>query len=199
MKKLRCTSCGAELKIEDNNEYAICEHCKSRYKLNEDLNINIKLDDNVKEVIDNTLGVSNKFSKFMFIPIIIFFIAVACIITFSVKSQMDFRKSHSEIKEKSENETNDMIEEGKKSLFNLQFSSSAGTESGFFVKSTLDRVIESNKVNDRKVSVIYNDNSTTDENKIIEIKHGLNDRDQFEVYVNYDNGYVNEIKIEKIN
>ena len=74
MKKLRCTSCGAELKIEDNNEYAICEHCRSRYKLNEDLNINIKLDDNIKEVIDNTLGVSKRFSKFLFIPILLFII-----------------------------------------------------------------------------------------------------------------------------
>lgn len=69
MKKLRCTSCGAELKIEENKEYAICEHCGSRYKLNEDFNINIKLDDNVKDVINNSLGTVKHFSKFLLIPI----------------------------------------------------------------------------------------------------------------------------------
>ena len=27
MKKLKCENCGANLKIEDNNEYAYCEYC----------------------------------------------------------------------------------------------------------------------------------------------------------------------------
>ena len=198
MKNLKCTSCGAELKIEENNEYAICEHCKSRYKLNEDLNINIKLDDNVKEIIDNTLGISKRFSKFLFIPIIFFIIVVICIITFSIKAQNDSKNNQAEIQEKGESEASKIMEESKKSIFNMQFSSVAGTKNGFFVKSTLDKVIESNKTNDRKVTVLYNEVSTEDESKIIEIKHGLGDWDQFEVYVNYDNEYVNEIKIERI-
>ena len=55
MKKLRCTSCGAELKVDDNKEYAVCEHCGSKYKLNEDVNINIKLDDNIKVTFNSII------------------------------------------------------------------------------------------------------------------------------------------------
>ena len=76
MEKLKCSSCGAELEVEENKEYAKCNHCGARYKLNEDLNVNIKLDDNIKEVLNNGLGTAKHVSKFFFIPIIIFIIII---------------------------------------------------------------------------------------------------------------------------
>jgi DNA-directed RNA polymerase subunit M/transcription elongation factor TFIIS len=45
MEKLKCTSCGGHLDVEENKEYAVCKHCGARYKLNEDININIKVND----------------------------------------------------------------------------------------------------------------------------------------------------------
>ena len=35
MKKLKCDNCGANLKIDDNNEYAYCEYCNLKYKFDE--------------------------------------------------------------------------------------------------------------------------------------------------------------------
>ena len=85
MKKLRCTSCGAELKVEENQEYAVCEHCGSKYKMNEDLNINIKIDDNVKDVIKSG---GKAFSKLLLIPVGIFAIGIIAVLlfTFTVRS-----------------------------------------------------------------------------------------------------------------
>ena len=73
MEKLKCSSCGGHLQVEDNKEYAVCDHCGAKYKLNEDLNINIKLDDNMKEVLNTGLGIMNKSTKFMVVPAVIFF------------------------------------------------------------------------------------------------------------------------------
>lgn len=199
MKKLRCTSCGAELKIEDNNEYAVCEHCGSKYKLNEDLNINIKVDDSVKEVINNGIEASKHFSLFLLIPVVLFVMIIIVGVFFAFKTYNDSKKSQDIFNEKfndSREQFNEMVE---KDSFNFQFNSAAGTKSGFLLKSTLDKVIKSNKTNSRQVTLVYNGNSTTNENEIIEIKHELVERDDYEVSVNYDDdGYVFEIVVKKI-
>ena len=51
MEKLKCTSCGGHLDVEENKEYALCKHCGARYKLNEDININIKVNDGIENVL----------------------------------------------------------------------------------------------------------------------------------------------------
>ena len=77
MEKLKCSSCGAVLEVEDDKEYAKCPYCGSKYKLNQDMNINIKLDDNMKEVMDEHLGMVKRSSKFIFLPIIVFILVTA--------------------------------------------------------------------------------------------------------------------------
>lgn len=201
MKKLRCTSCGAELKIEENKEYAICEHCGSKYKMNEDLNINIKMDDNLKEVINNG---TKSFSKIMLIPIVLFVIIFISIIFFAFKSKSDFTKNVEENSQQNDNPGNELIDkfhdEAEKRNFNFHFSSATGTKSGFFLTDILDKINVSNKTNDRKITLVFDGKVTTDETEIINIKHGLKDRDMYEVMVNYDSdGYVNEIKVDRIN
>ena len=217
MKKMRCTSCGAELKVKDDKEYAICEHCGSSYKLNEDVNINIKVDDNVKEVINNGLGTAKHFSKFMLIPVGIFVLFFICGIVFAFKSEADFNKRQEQSeqeqaerqkeeekkREEIEKQAKDAAEKAKekaaKESFNFQFVNAAGTKNGFSLRGILDDVIESNKENERKVMVVYNGNSTTDESEIINIKHSLGEWTDYEVIVNKDDsGYINEIKIENI-
>ena len=199
MKNLKCSSCGAELKIDENKEYAKCEHCGSKYKLKEDLNINIKLDDNVKDIINNGLGTAKHVSMFFIIPIALFIVAFSVIIILNIKSGIDSKKKQNEIRQESSQKQENFMGELEKNIFNLEFSSSAGTKNGIEVKSILDNVINKNKTSKRQIKVTYMDDSTIDEDKIIEIKHTFGDWDDYEISVNYDNdGYVNEIKIVKL-
>ena len=206
MKKMRCTSCGAELKVKEDKEYAVCEHCGSSYKLNEDVNINFKMDDNMKDVLKQGMENTKKFSKFMLIPVGIFFVFFIGMIFFAFSTEKDFNKRQEENKQQMEEKAKEAAkeaekeeEESKKHSFNFQFTGDAGTNNGIMVRNTLDEIIESNKNYDRKVTLVYNGESTTDEARIIEIKHGLGDWDDYEVVVNKDeDGYINEIKVDKV-
>lgn len=193
MKKLKCSSCGAPLKIEDNKEYAICDHCGTKYKLNEDININIKLGD------EDTSNIFSKMSLVMIIPIIIFVIALIIIIAFAVtnsknasnKNKID--NNNNEIKET----IKEQEEEAKKQVFNFQFTNDNGTKDAFFLKSTFDDIVESNKKYDRKVALVFDGKETTDENEIISIKQSLSG--EYEVSFDYDkDGYINKIIVNKI-
>lgn len=199
MKKLKCSSCGADLKVGDNKEYAVCEHCGSKYKLNEDLNINIQIDDDVKNAI--TKG-AKSFSKLMLIPIVIFIVFFIGIILFGIKSKEKFDNKTQKVesnKEEQEKMIDQFSKESQKYSFNFTFISAPGTKSTFFLKNILDDIIESNKTHDRKITLVFNGQSTIDETEIINIKHGLNEKDNFEVSNNYDDeGYIIEIKVDKI-
>ena len=197
MEKLRCSSCGAELQVEENKEYAICNHCKSRYKLNEDLNVNIKLDDNMKEVLNNSLGTAKHFSKFMLIPIIIFVIIFILIFFFAFTNINKTKETINNNKNQIEEQINIQQDSVKKEFFNFQFSNDNGTKSAFFLESTLDEIIQSNKIYDRKVILVFNGTETTDETEIINIKHSLDG--DYEVSFNYDeDGYINKIIVDII-
>ena len=122
MEKLKCSSCGGQLQVEESKEYAVCEHCGARYKLNEDLNVNINLDDNMKEVLNNGLGTAKHFSKFMIIPIaafiIIFIISTFTIFKTNNNSYEEQLKAEKEAEERLQNMTEEQLnqyeEESKK-------------------------------------------------------------------------------------
>ena len=204
MKKLKCSSCGAELHVEDNKEYAVCNHCGSKYKLNEDLNVNIKLDDNMKEVLNNGMGTVKNASKVMIIPFILFALIFIAIFVFGFTNINKSKKSAEENREKIHEqfkEQNEIInkqqEEAKKEMFNFQFANDNGTKSAFFLESTLDEIIESNKTQDRLVTLVFNGKEVTEESEIINIKHSL--KGDYEVSFNYDDeGYINKIIVDKI-
>lgn len=204
MKKLKCSSCGAELHVEDNKEYAVCNHCGSKYKLNEDLNVNIKLDDNMKEVLNNGLGTVKNASKVMIIPFILFALIFIVIFVFGFTNINKSKKSAEENREKIPEqfeEQNEIInkqqEEAKKEMFNFQFANDNGTKSAFFLESTLDEIIESNETQDRLVTLVFNGKEVTEESEIINIKHSL--KGDYEVSFNYDDeGYINKIIVDKI-
>ncbi len=178
MEKLKCSSCGGHLEIEENKEYATCKYCGARYKLNEDLNINIKLDDNIKEVLNNGLGTVQHFSKFAIIPIAIIFVVSAFII---ITIATSFNSSS----------------DGSKNMFNIHLEHQGGTKSALFLESTLDEIIKSNKTHNRKVALIFEGKETTDEKEILDIKHSLSGT--YEVSINYDDeGYVSKIVLEKL-
>ena len=189
MKKLNCTSCGGHLEVESNNEYAICRHCGARYKLNEDLDINFKVDDSVKDVLKGGFKVFKFASKMALIPICMFFIIFITVTAFVFKTinNDSFREERIQRQEKD-----------KKESFNFQFANDNGTKPAIFVESTLDEIIKSNKTNDKQIELIYEGKKTSDEKEIINIKHSLSGT--YEVSINYDsNGYINQIIVDKIN
>lgn len=114
MEKLRCSSCGGVLEVDEDKEYAKCPYCGSKYKLNQDMNINIKLDDNMKEVMTEQLGMVKRSSKFIFLPIIVFILVTATFITIGVKMN---RHSNNDY---------------EKSSFNNQFENDGGKKTHFF-------------------------------------------------------------------
>ena len=220
MEKLKCSSCGGELQVEENKEYAKCNYCGARYKLNEDLNVNFKIDDNLKEILNNGLENAHKSLKLMVIPALIFFCFI--IITFAVSSirarenrknalerqkeiqeqakqqQEKIMEEAKQQQEKAEEENKKLEEEMDKNQFNFDFERENGTKNAFFLKSTFDKIVRSNKINDRKISLVFNGTETTEESEIINIKQSLDG--DYEVSINYDNdGYVNKIVVEKIN
>lgn len=191
MKKLKCSSCGGNLKVEDNKEYAVCEYCGSRYKLNEDLNINLKMDDSVRNIFGGGFAQMDGFSKGASKVIIVFAIGMISIIAMT----MFFRFGH----DFSSNPTSNIESNTKADVdhFNFQFYGANGTNTAFLVKKTLDDIIQSNKTNDRKVILDFEGNETTDESEIINIKHSLSG--SYEVSLNYDDvGYIYKISVEKI-
>ena len=187
MKRLKCSSCGGHLKVEENNEYAVCEYCGSRYKLNEDLNISLKIDDSVKDVLNGKNESIDGFSKTASVVISIFAIGIIAIIV----SIMVFNYSGSSF-----DHSSSKVEENV-SHFNFPFLHDNGTKSSIFVEMTMDEIIQSNKTNDRKIVLEFNGNETIDEKEIIEIKHSLSG--QYEVSINYDDiGYINRIIVESL-
>ena len=172
MEKLKCTSCGGEINVDEDKEYGTCPYCGTKYKLKKDVNLNIKLDDNMKEVINNGFGMFGRFSKFMFIPIIVFIVIVFSMIFL-------FNKDES------------------KDSFNFQFSLVSGTKDAFFIDSTLDKIVESNNTHDRKVALVFDGKETTDNSEIIKIKQSLSGT--YEVSLEYEKGYVSKVVLEKVN
>ena len=197
MKKLKCSSCGAKLQVEENKEYAVCNYCKAKYKLNEDINVNLKLDDNMKEVLNKQLGIFQNASKFILIPIALFIIIFVLIFLFNyintIKNSKEVEERQKQIKEQAKQQQ----EETKKNIFNFQFINDNGTKSAFFLKSTLDEIIQSNKTQDRIVILVFNGKETQEESEILNIKHSLDGN--YEVSLNYDNdGYINKIIVNTI-
>ena len=181
MKKLNCTSCGGHLEVESNNEYAFCRYCGARYKLNENLDINFKVDDSVKDVLKGGFRAFKFVSKMALIPIFLFFIAFI-VVTLSV-----FKIIGSE----------GFQEQRQKETFNVKFVNGNGTNQAMIVKRTLDNIIQSNKTNTRQITLVYEGKSITGENEIIDIKHSLDG--EYEVSYKYnDSGYIKEIKVDKI-
>ncbi len=198
MEKLKCSSCGGEITVDNDKEYGTCPYCGTKYKLNQDVNVNIKLDDNMKEVLNNGLETTKHFSKFMVIPVIAFFVIFVIVLVSMFKTAGSFEQrasdSHSEFEQKVEKQKDDV----EKSLFNFQFINDNGTKSAFFLESTFDEIVQSNKTHDRKVSLVFDGKEITDESEIINIKHSLSG--DYEVSFSYDDGgYINKVVVDKIN
>lgn len=193
MEKLKCSSCGGEITVDDDKEYGTCPYCGTKYKLNKDVNVNIKLDDNTKEVLRSGLGSVNRFSWIIFIPIIVFLIIFVTMLV----NMNSFNRGISNSRDNYEEEK-ELDNSFERDSFNVQFFGANGTTNDFFLRHTLDEIIQINKTNDRKVVLVFDGKETSDEKEIIDIKHSLSG--EYEVSLNYDDaGYINKIVVDKIN
>ena len=186
MKKLECESCGGMMNIDENKEFATCPYCNTKYKLNEDKNIYIKLDEDTKNILKNKTKTIGKISALIMIPhtiigIIIFIISISIFIF--IGTNIYKTEKSAQIK-----------------WFNDNYETYSGTKSKFSIEILLDDVITNNKTNKNLlITVIYHDTSTTNPDEIINIKHSLQDWTKYEVKLDYDNnGYVNKVTIEDI-
>lgn len=85
------------------------------------------------------------------------------------------------------------------SRFNSPLEISSGTKMGGHVIGLFDDIITSNKTEDRKITVKYNETETQDEAEIKNIKRNIGTFDNYEVTFEYDaDGFINKAIIEKI-
>lgn len=200
MKKLKCTSCGGAMTIDANHEYATCNYCGMKYKLNEDVNININVDDDIKNVFHNGMSHVGKFKYFLFIPIILFVIIVLInVFAFNKISNNMIDNSNFDESYKEDNEALEKLQSQQSIyMFNMNFETLSGTQSKFFVEILLGEVITSNQKNKNQlISVIYKENNTTDVNEIINIQKSL-DSEKYIVVFDYDDkGYINKVTISE--
>ena len=124
----------------------------------------------------------------IFLIVIIIFITI--IVTFFKMS-----KRSDDIINSSQNN----ITEIEKEVYNDKFEFYSGTISKYMVSSLIDTVVTNNKKDtDHLIVVIFNDISTIDTDKIIDIKKSLDDNKDYEVELDYSNsGYVNKVTIEE--
>lgn len=172
MKKLRCENCNGELKIEDNNEYAYCNYCRTRYKLNEDKTVVFKIDDSVKDVYESTTKmitpIALVISVMIFIFAILFGIGVYKLMGGGKPSEYEIRSYNSEL---------EMYK---------------GTQSKFFIDYLIDDIVERNSKNKRQITVEYNDISTSNVDEISDLKNKL-DKYFYEIKFEYDSkGFINK-------
>lgn len=81
--------------------------------------------------------------------------------------------------------------------FNGSFELFEGMEKGVQVKTLLSKVISNNRKDTNIITVIYQNQNTTDVEQIKTIREGLEDFNEYEVYFGYDEqGYINEVNIE---
>ena len=85
------------------------------------------------------------------------------------------------------------------SMFNSGFEMYSGSNMGGHVVSALDKVVTSNKKNDRKITVKYKGTQTQDEATIKNIKQKIDTFANYNISYNYDSdGFINEMTIENM-
>lgn len=114
--------------------------------------------------------------------------------------QNEYEQNVEEMNKTHQENVNKSNEKYEKNTHNMYFEMRTGTKATIFVESILDQIITSNKKSaSHIVTLVYNDIVTTDETKIKEVKHSLEEWGEYEVSIEYDeNGYVNKVILEDI-
>lgn len=137
MEKLKCKSCGANLEIDDKQEFAVCPYCKTQYKLKKDENSKLEIDENAKRIGKVIL----KFGLAQYIIIFVLAFAIIGVTIFVIFRMYDGGK---EMIDKIGGNDNSSI---KSDYENSVYEMYSGESNGFLLKSLLDKVITNNKKN----------------------------------------------------
>lgn len=222
MIELKCKSCGGNLEIDEDKEFGTCSYCKAKYKINEDQKVLFSMDENTKETIQQGYKLFGKISLTFIIPFLIVAIVAIGIIVFIIMNMKNGFKSSNDITKRSESsirQASNNIEinmdnmismqkemaqnsniEFERNSFNGKIEIYSGTNMGGNVKALIDTVVTNNKTKDRKITIKYNEIETTNSDDLIELKGEINDFDNYEVILNYDNdNYICEAIIENAN
>lgn len=97
--------------------------------------------------------------------------------------------------EKQNSENKDNLNE----IFNKNLKSYTGSQSGSDVKELLEKIIEINKTEDKKVTLKYNEIETQDTEELLNTKINMKDSSKFEVVVDYDDEkYINKVTLIRV-
>ena len=182
MKKLKCESCGGDIELDENKEFATCPFCQTKYQLNETKKIYIKMDDDIKQAALNVFKRNEKFSKVFGFFFAIVFICVFSFIGYNIFKQVNGTDSF-EVKR-----------------YNSKFEMRNGTQGKMALGSLLDDVVTNNKTNKHKITVVFDEIVTDNPSEIVSIKKSLKDdfSAQYEVGFDYDKkGLINKVTIEE--
>lgn len=213
MKKLKCEACGGSLKVDETGKYAVCEYCRSEYKMEEDIKANHNIKINEK---NNMIYEINKFSK-SFIIIVFFIIIFGVIGSIILISNMNINFNKVEdttnlvkdIQNSMHNKDNELIkqkeeitqkqkENVERISFNNFYENILGNQYGLFIQSKLNEIIKNNNNNgEHIIKVTYNDISSSESQEINKIHAKLENNEKYYVELKYDdNNYVNELIIK---
>ena len=96
------------------------------------------------------------------------------------------------------NKIEDKINNADTDFFNSNFEKYNGIKSGVFVIDMLEKISTNNQKNDKKITVIYDNISTTSANDILDITDLIDNSEDYKVLFDYDNnGYINKVTIQK--
>lgn len=95
--------------------------------------------------------------------------------------------------------SNDFNKKFNTSSFNSKFQIYNGSTMGASAKKLLDEIVTSNKTNDKKITVIYNEITTQDAGQIQSLKADIDDFNNFEISYDYDDeGYITTANITRV-
>lgn len=181
MKKMKCESCGGTLRVEDNGEYARCDFCRAKYKLDDklDVNVNFKMDDKITDTFNQTFKMARTSFSAISIIFILFFIIMIVIAVFSFVGKKESGISN-----------NDYSNTFNVAAHNNPIKMYSGKQSKFFLESLLDNINENNKTDDIKILIKFKDNEYSVSEDIIMLKQMLEKKD-YEVDFEYNSdGYI---------
>ncbi len=186
MKKLTCTSCGATISLSDDKEFGKCPYCGAKYKINEDININVKMDEDLKKIVNNGIESAKKGTKFIILPIIMIFVCVTVMMLIIIPKS--FKQTDSN--------TNKTKTEFEIRTFNSKYELRNGSQPALFIKSILDDISLDNKKSEHKITLVFENEEYTNSKEITNIKTKLT-KEKYEVIIDYDEeGFINKITLE---
>ena len=202
LKQIKCPNCNASIKLKDDKKEDIeCEFCGSTFTYvpgKEEVELKKaeaerakhsaeeykakKEYEETKKINDVMNPAFNKIFILVFAVIAIGGIALFFIISSSMNNAT-----------KQENDDYD------KNYFNSTFEMVTKISNGFFVKQSLNDIINSNNKNkDHIIKVTYNDISTSKTEEIESIIDELDEMKEYRINLNYDDaGYINEFIISE--